>query len=289
MVEETTLPLAAASSWDTLPSEKQGDWKTLLLAGEVGTGSHTFSLSFANPYCNWTGTECLDQRKLYVDSVTVTSPSGVKQTMRGSDPRLVTSYSNGNPDCYSQSGGYSVCFNGSLSLTMTITEPGRYIFESSLSAELAPSLEGYVEVQLAIQAKGDILKATTKTATAIKEQISMLFERLHGTIKAANSEQVMQVYEIYAAALTAEQESDGSGWEFENCDLYHDGFFYEENFTAEEVASFRITDSGQNWYDYDWDALGPLTQRITADPLSSKYAWTAVMMYMLSHYDYVHE
>jgi hypothetical protein len=117
----------------------------------------------------------------------------------------------------------------------------------------------------------------------------MLFERLHGTIKAANSEQVMQVYEIYAAALTAEQESDGSGWEFENCDLYHDGFFYEENFTAEEVASFRITDSGQNWYDYDWDALGPLTQRITADPLSSKYAWTAVMMYMLSHYDYVHE
>tara|TARA_B110000027_G_C15958193_1_gene228654 strand:- start:135 stop:653 length:519 start_codon:yes stop_codon:yes gene_type:complete len=172
---------------------------------------------------------------------------------------------------------------------MTTTEPGRYTFESSLSAELAPSRAGYVEVQLAMQAEGNILQATTANAAAIKEQISMLFERLHGTIKAANSEQVMQVYEIYAAALTAEQESDGLGWEFENCDLNRDGFFYEENFTAEEVASFRITDSGQNWYDYDWDALGPLTQRITADPLSSKYAWTAVMMYMLSHYDYVHE
>ena len=68
-----------------------------------------------------------------------------------------------------------------------------------------------------------------------------------------------------------------------------DGFFYEENFTAEEVGSFRITVPGQNWYNYDWDILGPLQQRITADPLSSKYAWTAVMMYMLSHYDYVHD
>ena len=47
--------------------------------------------------------------------------------------------------------------------------------------------------------------------------------------------------------------------------------------------------AGQNWYNYDWDILGPLQQRITADSLSSKYAWTAVMMYMLSHYDYVHE
>jgi len=289
LVDVGTLPLSAASSSNTLPSEKQGDWKTLSLAGEVGTGSHTFSLSFANPYCNWTGTECLDQRKLYVNSVTVTSPSGVKQTMRGNDPRLVTSYSNGNPGCYSQSGGYSVCFNGSLSLTMTTTVPGRYNFEASLSAELAPSRAGYVEVQLAMQAKGNILQATTTNAVAIKEQISMLFERLHGTIKGANSEQVMQVYEIYAAALTAEQESDGSGWEFENCDLNRDGFFYEENFTAEEVGSFRITVPGQNWYNYDWDILGPLQQRITADPLSSKYAWTAVMMYMLSHYDYVHE
>ena len=288
MVEETTLPLAAGSSWDTLPSEKQGDWKTLSLAGEIGTGSHTFSLWFANPYCNWTGTECLDQRTLYVDSVAVTSPSGVKQTMRGSDPRLVTSYSNGNPSCYPQSGGYSVCYDGSLSLTMTITEPGRYIFESSLSAELAPSLEGYVEVQLAIQAQGDILKATTKNATAIKEQISILFERLHGTINEANSEQVMQVYEIFAAALTADQESD-EWWGFENCAVYEDGLFDEEIYTAEELASFRTVTSGQDQYNVDWDIKGPLQLRITADPLSSKYAWTAVMMYMLSHYDYVHE
>jgi len=117
----------------------------------------------------------------------------------------------------------------------------------------------------------------------------MLFERLHGTSKAADSEQVMQVYEIFAAALVADQELDDSGWGFGDCRFDQDGFFYEENFTLEEVASFAITVPGQNHYNYDWDVLGPLRQRVISDPLSSKYAWTAVMMYMLSHYDYVHE
>ena len=289
LVEESTLPLLAGSSASTLPSEKQGDWQTLSLPAEVGVGPHTFSISFTNPYCNWTGTECLDQRKLYVESVTVISPSGVKQTIRGNDPRLITSYSNGNQSCYSQWEGYSLCFSGSLSFELTITEPGRYTFESSLSAELAPSLEGYVELQLSVEANSEILTATTKNATAIKNQISMLFERLHGTSKAADSEQVMQVYEIFAAALVADQELDDSGWGFGDCRFDQDGFFYEENFTLEEVASFAITVPGQNHYNYDWDVLGPLRQRVISDPLSSKYAWTAVMMYMLSHYDYVHE
>ena len=289
LVEESTLPLLAASSSSTLPSEKQGDWRTLSLPAEVGIGPHTFSISFTNPYCNWTGTECLDQRKLYVDSVTVISPSGVKQTIRGNDPRLITSYSYGNQSCYAQWEGYSLCFSGSLSFDLTITEPGRYTFESSLSAELAPSLEGSVEVQLSVEANSEILTTTTKNAAAIKNQISMLFERLHGTSEAADSEQVMQVYEIFAAALVADQESDDVVWGFENCRIDRDGFFYEENFTLEEVASFAITVPGQNHYSYDWDVLGPLQRRFKFDPLSSKYAWTAVMMYMLSHYDYVHE
>ena len=289
LVEESTLPLLAASSSSTLPSDKQGDWRILSLPAEVGIGPHTFSISFTNPYCNWTGTECLDQRKLYVDSVTIISPSGVKQTIRGNDPRLITSYSNGNQSCYAQWEGYSLCFSGSLSFDLTITEPGRYTFESSLSAELAPSLEGSVEVQLSVEANSEILTTTTKNAAAIKNQISILFERLHGTSRAADSEQVMQVYEIFAAALVADQESDDVVWGFENCRIDRDGFFYEENFTVEEVASFAITVPGQNHYSYDWDVLGPLQRRFKSDPLSSKYAWTAVMMYMLSHYDYVHE
>ena len=289
LVDESTRPLSVGWSSNILPSEKQGDWKTLSLAGEVSEGPNTFLLTFMNPYCNWTGTTCLDQRKLYVDSVTVISPSGVKQTMRGDDPRLVSSYQNGNPTCYPKSGGYAVCFNGSLGFDMTVTEPGLYTFETSLSAELAPSREGYVEVALAIQAQGDILKAVTKNTLAIKEQISILFEKLHGTVVEARSEKVMQVYEIFTAALTVAQELDGSEWRFEDCKTWNDGYFDWDLLTKEEIESYKSVSTEGDWYEDDWSIKGSLLEPFVRDPLGTKYAWTAVMMYMLSHYDYLHE
>jgi len=290
MVEETTQPLASAASLISLQSENQGDWKTLSLVGELDAGPYTFSLVFENPYGTWTGTDWLDRRELYVDSLTVISPSGFKQTIRGNDLRLVTSYQkNGLPSCHPQSGGYSVCFNGSLSFDMTVTEPGRYIFETLLSSKLAPSLEGYVKVRLAMRGEGDILKATTKSAQLIKRQISALFEKLHGTRLAVDSDEITQVYEIFAAALTVAQESDGSEWRFENCKTWDDGYFDWDLLSKEQVESYKSPSPNGDYYEDDWSIKGSLLRPFTQDPLGTKYAWTAVMMYMLSHYDYLHE
>lgn len=276
VVEETMLPLAAVSSLITLPSEELGDWKTLLVASELERGPQTFSLTFTNP-----GPE----RTLYVDSITITSPSGATQTIRGNDSRLVSSVSaQGAPDCYHQSEGYALCFGGSLSFATNITEAGRYLFESSMSSELSPpSPEGYLEIALAMKANGNMLTANTKNATAIKEQISILFEKLHGTVRAKDSEKVLQVYEIFAAALTV----DDSGWRFEHCKLYLDGLFYDDMLSSEEILSFRT--EGIYAYNVDWNKRNLLEKPLIRDPLRAKYAWTAVMMYMLSHYDYLHE
>tara|TARA_B110000967_G_C18827421_1_gene532132 strand:+ start:1 stop:1218 length:1218 start_codon:yes stop_codon:yes gene_type:complete len=276
VVEETMLPLAAVSSLITLPSEELGDWKTLLVASELERGPQTFSLTFTNPYVG---------RTLYVDSITITSPSGATQTIRGNDSRLVSSVSDqGAPDCYHQWEGYALCFGGSLSFATNITEAGRYLFESSMSSELSPpSPEGYLEIALAMKANGNMLTANTKNATAIKEQISILFEKLHGTVRTKDSEQVLQVYEIFAAALTV----DDSGWRFENCKLYLDGLFYDDMLSSEEILSFRT--EGIYAYNVDWNKRNLLEKPLITDPLRAKYAWTAVMMYMLSHYDYLHE
>ena len=46
---------------------------------------------------------------------------------------------------------------------------------------------------------------------------------------------------------------------------------------------------GQDWYEYDWSAKSLIeNERFRIDTYRTKYAWTAVMMYMLSHYDYIH-
>ncbi|MFT4713836.1 MAG: hypothetical protein ACI8W1_002329 [Candidatus Azotimanducaceae bacterium] len=289
LVEQTTKPLLIESSLLTLPSEAQGDWKTVSLTAELTTGPKEISITFTNPYCDYDGSQCLEQRKLYVESLSIISPSGIKQSFHGNDPRLETSYSNGNPNCYQQHQGWSLCFSGTLSLDLNITEPGRYIIESEMSSELAPKREGYLEILLNVASTENILTANTPNAAVIREQISALFYKLHGTIRAPDSDEVAQVYEVFAAALMAKQQSDGSDWKFENCSTWRDGYFVQDLLSPEVIETFRTVEPGKDWYQDDWEILGPLLQELTQDSLGTKYAWTAVMMYMLTHYDYLHE
>jgi hypothetical protein len=289
LVEETTKPLLFESSLLTLPSKVLGDWKKVSLVAELTTGPREVSLTFTNPYCDYDGSKCLEQRKLYVDSLTIISPSGIKQSFRGNDPRLKTSDSDGNQNCYKQPQGWSLCYSGSLSLDLNITEPGRYIIESNMSAELAPKREGYLEILLNVGSTENILTANTPNVAMIREQVSALFFTLHGTIRAPDSAEVARVYEIFALALLAKQQSDGSDWKFENCSIGRDGNFIQDLLSPEVIATFRTIEPGKDWYRDDWQVLGPLLQNFTNDSFSTKYAWTAVMMYMLTHYDYLHE
>jgi hypothetical protein len=116
-----------------------------------------------------------------------------------------------------------------------------------------------------------------------------LFGRLHGTKISPNSDEAATVYEIFAAALETEQASDGSAWEFENCSTHRDGFIWDDLLSEEEIATFREPHPEGNYFLIVWSLLGAFQSELLADPYSSKYAWTAVMMYMLSHYDYLHE
>ena len=200
----------------------------------------------------------------------------------------MTSYSNGPPDCYQQNQG-RLCFSGTLSLDLNVTEPGRYIIESKMSSQLTPKREGYLEIFLSVASTGNILTANTVNTTIIREQISALFYNLHGTIRTPDSDEVAQVYEIFALALLAKQQSDGSDWKFENCSTWHDGYFIQDVLSPEVIATFRTVDPGNDRYQDDHQILGPLLQELTQDSLSTKYAWTAVIMYMLTHYDYLHE
>jgi hypothetical protein len=289
LVEETTKPLIIESSLLTLPSEAQGDWKTVSLVAELTTGPKEVSVTFTNPYCDYDGSQCLEQRKLYVGSLTITSPSGIKQSFQGNDPKLKSTYVNGHPECYQQHQGWSLCFAGTLSLDLNITEPGRYVIEAQMSSELAPKREGYLEILLNVSSTENILTANTPNANTIREQISNLFYNLHGTVRAPNSDEVAEVYELFAAALVAREQSDNSEWRFENCSTWRDGYFIQDVLSPEEIATFRTVEPGKDWYQDDWQVLGPLLREFTSDSLSTKYAWIAVMIYMLTHYDYLHE
>ncbi|MDF1766779.1 MAG: hypothetical protein P1V29_10380, partial [Gammaproteobacteria bacterium] len=286
-VEESTQPQITATAELELPSKEENDWQTVSYTADLNIGNREISFSILNPECDWDGTRCVEQRILFISSVSVISPSGEKEKYSGDDPRL---YSSNGGGCYAQSDGSSRCFNGQIGFDFRVLEKGKHRIEAVMASRLMPSKPDLLKLRLSVKTDADIFAASTTNTQLIKQQISHLFQKLHGTPREIDSEEVQTVFEIYATALVSKQASAGSDWEFENCSTWRDGYFYEDLLTPEQLAAVRFPDPIYNdSYDYDWDALNPIIREIVGDPLHTKYAWTAVMMYMLSHYDYLHE
>jgi hypothetical protein len=292
LIEESTQPQVDAFSRQTLPSKNEKDWQTLTIEAELTPGLREVSLTFSNPQCDWDGSQCIEQRVLWISSVTVISPSGQRLAYQGNDSRLYppNNWQNGkNQNCYTGGDGLGHCYGGEITFEYNARETGKYRLEAVLAGRLMPSKPDFLELAFAVKTSGTLLSLNTPNAQLIKKQISELYEKLHGTRRALDSDEVIQVYEIFAAALTAEQESDGSDWEFENCSTWKDGYFDWDLLSKEEVESYKSVPPGANWYQDDRNIKGQLLREFTQDPIGTKYAWTAVMMYMLSHYDYLHE
>ena len=288
LVEESTQPQVDAFSKLTLPSKDKSEWRTLTMGANLTPGIRDVSLTFSNPDCNWNGINCVEQRVLWISSVTIITPSGQRLTYRGNDDRLYQP-NGGRQNCYPSGDGIGHCYGGAISFELNAHEAGNYQIEAAMAAQLMPSRPDLIELIFAVKTQQPILSSSTKNAQLIKNQISELYEKLHGTQRTPDSEEVAQVFEIFAAALTAEQESDGTDWEFENCNIWKDGYFDWDLLSKEEVESYKSVPPGGDWYRDDWNIKGPLLRKFTQDPIGTKYAWTAVMMYMLSHYDYLHE
>jgi hypothetical protein len=287
-VDENTLPLLFSSDEFTVPSLEVDDWRNITFSGSAPAGQAIISIGFMNPWCDYDGTRCVEQRKLYIDELTITSPSGLATRVKGDDARLYSTVNdNGYNDCFKNWQGNSECHSGTLKLDWNFQENGEYQIDALMSAQIAPSDNKYVEAAISIGAKGDPLTSQTPNATKIREQIQHLYSSLHGTSHAIDSEAITQAYEIFVSALVNVNKAHNGT--FYSCSLYKDGTFYDDNLTQEEIATFRYINPGEDWYQESWDDKRPFEYAFLQDPYGSKYAWTAVLMYMLSHYDYLHE
>ena len=292
LIEESTQPQVDAFEQLTLPSKNENDWQTVAMDAELTPGLREVALTFTNPECDWDGSQCVEQRVLWISSLTVIAPSGQRLTYQGNDTRIYPPNewrNGGKQNCHTGGDGLGHCYGGEINFELNARESGKYRIEAVLAGRLMPSKPEFLELAFAVKTKAPILSLSTPNAQLIKKQISQLYEKLHGTLRAPDSDEVAQVYEIFAAALLAEQEGDGSDWEFENCQVWNDGYYDWDLLSKEEVESYKSVPPGGDWYQDDWRIKGQLLHKFTQDPIGTKYAWTAVMMYMLSHYDYLHE
>ena len=283
-VEETMQPLVLESRAYTLASETREDWNTISLSKPISPGDKTFSLKFLNRYCDYDGVSCIEQRTLFLKSLTISSPSGLTTKVQAADPRIRVI---GRYCSVDWQGDMRFGDSCTVEVDLSVSETGNYTLGAELSAEIPALKGGLAEVSLSINENTDVLSADTPNSKAIRNQIVELFDQLHGKRYTTSSTNVTQVYEIFNAALM-KGPSAHSGI-FHQCNLWNDGLFHDENLTQKEIATFRTVQPNNDWYSDDWEARRVFEHEFIADPFYSKYAWTAVMMYMLSHYDYLHE
>ena len=290
LVQESTLPLSIKSELVTLPSEHFGDWRISSLASDLAPGSKTLSLAFVNPYCDFDGQTCAEQRLLYIDSLTITAPSGKKRTFRGDDSKLFSGINDwGGLNCTSIDEGYATCVSGSLSIDLDINEKGLHSIDVKMSAQIPPTKGGFAEVLMSLDENENAILARTENSVKIKNQISGLFEKMHGSIRSTSSEEVSQVYEFFLASLISASERTSLDWRFENCDLSIDGLFLDDHLEPDVIETFRTRAPNNQYFLTNWEAWGPIRETFIQDPFGTKYAWTVVMIYMMTHYDYLHE
>jgi hypothetical protein len=283
-VEETMQPLVLESRAYTLASETREDWNTISLSKSISPGDKTFSLKFLNRYCDYDGVSCVEQRTLFLKSLTISSPSGLTTKVQAADPRVRVIGKYCSVDWQGDMRFGDSC---TVEVDLSVSETGNYTLSAELSAEIPALKGGLAEVSLSINENTDVLSADTPNSRAIRNQIVELFAQLHGKRYTTSSTNVTQVYEIFNAALM-KGPSAHSGI-FYQCSLWKDGLLYDDNLTQKEIATFRTVQPNNDWYSDDWEARRVFEHEFMADPFYSKYAWTAVMMYMLSHYDYLHE
>ncbi|MBT5949573.1 MAG: DUF1588 domain-containing protein, partial [Betaproteobacteria bacterium] len=283
-VEETMQPLVLESRAYTLASETREDWNIISLSKPISPGDKTFSLKFLNRYCDYDGVSCIEQRTLFLKSLTISSPSGLTTKVQAADPRIRVI---GRYCSVDWQGDMRFGDSCTVEVDLSVSETGNYTLGAELSAEIPALKGGLAEVSLSINENTDVLSADTPNSKAIRNQIVELFDQLHGKRYTTSSTNVTQVYEIFNAALM-KGPSAHSGI-FHQCNLWNDGLFHDENLTQKEIATFRTVQPNNDWYSDDWEVRRVFDHEFMADPFYSKYAWTAVMMYMLSHYDYLHE
>jgi hypothetical protein len=285
-VDEKTTPFISHELEIKVEAKNRYDWKDISLKGSAH-GLTQFSLSFINNYCDYDGEKCTEQRQLFIQEFSITSPSGLLERIQTNDPRL--SFNPYNCSNVNNRGDAGIHFwnNCTVSLVAELSEHGSYEFGSKVSSIEAPRKGGRVEVAMRIVGVEKTLSSLeNENVTRIKNQIVNLYKKMHGKKYSILDAKVEVAYNIYLAALQSYQDNPSS-W-FSQCNSGNDGLMLADFWTDEELSEARtLNEQGDGW-DINWDKIGKFNT-FQEDQYGAKRIWTAVMTYMISSFDYLHE
>ena len=286
LVDEKTTPFISHELEIEVEAKNRYDWKNISLQGSA-QGLTRFSLSFINNYCDYDGEKCTETRQLFIQEFSITSPSGLLERIQTNDPRL--SFHPYNCSNVNKRGDAGIHFwnNCTASFVAELSEHGSYEFGAKVSSIEAPRKGGRVEVAMKMErVKKNLSSIENENVTRIKNQIVKLYRKMHGEFYSNSDVKIEVAYNIYLAALQSYLESPSSN--FSQCDNWKDGLMLSDFWSDEELSEARTLNEQGNGWDINWDKIGEFNT-FQEDQYGAKRIWTAVMAYMISSFDYLHE
>ena len=284
-VSENLTPLSASQTTVEVTSSSPTDWQEHKVTAQIPAKGANIRISFLNPFCDYNGTTCTDQRYLLIDAVTLRhNPSGTTLRLEANAPG--TSITGQN--CYLNGSNASFFSGCALNIFLNLDDAYELDIIAHMSARQSTTKPERAQAFIEVLSTADIITANTASALLIKSQIVDLFQKLHGSSYALNSKQVQQTYALFSVALIAAQQSGKT--QIDNCQTWIDGKFLSDLLTPNQLSLARSPDpKGGNFYATNWDYVNPLLANYTLDLSGAKRAWMAVVTYMLGHYDYIYE
>jgi len=286
-ITDLETPLLEAN-WETsVDSAEYGDWKDFSLNATVAAGEKIALVTFSNPYCDFDEVNkvCLEQRRLYLDYLSVKTPGQSTFTRYEADDSAVTI-----SGCWlrgPEANDAVLDESCSVSLPISIATSGNLEIRVALSA-----MQGGDELpkaRIALLDTVDPHESQSAGAVTIREKLAELHQILLGKTYAADSPEIAIAYNLLVDSWV-EHESDGFA-----TNLMHTGYQcrWDSDFTYFDNLDFAdegfvLNDAGF-WFDGNVNVVFPFLVSIADDPQRMKRSWIVVMTYLMTHYHYLYE
>jgi len=289
-VDESTSPESLISEPIVVPSTGPNDYRAMKITADLPKGPASFRVSFTNDYCDYQDGRCIEDRNMYVKSLSITRPSGevVPVPIRSEGIRYMNSgcrrFTNAS-DGAEMLAWWGNCY---AEFSMQLTESGQHTFTAVLSADLPRITGGFAEGVMSARSEVPLSEIESSATRQIKRQIGHLYDRLLGETNETSLDDIDLAYDVYLASRQKWLESPQT--DFRACNIWRDGLILKEYLTPEEFNEVRIPqDEHSEWFRTDWDKIGKHHDRLSQDEYGAKYSWAAVLALILSNFHYLHE
>ena len=289
-VDESTSPESLISEPIVVPSTGPNDYRAMKITADLPKGPASFRVSFTNDYCDYQDGRCIEDRNMYVKSLSITKPSGdvVPVSIRSDDIRFMNPgcrYFGSSGDGAEMLGWWGNCY---AEFSVQLTEPGQHTFTAVLSADVPSIIGGFAEGEMSAWSEVPLSEIQNSETIKIKRQIGHLYDRLLGETNETSVDDIELAYDVYLASR--QSWLDNPQMDFRACDIWRDGLILKEYLTPEEFSEVQVPrEEHSEWWRIDWDKIGKYHDRLYQDEYGAKYSWAAVLALILSNFHYIHE